>query len=129
MANPIPGVPESSIGYRDDPTVPKDSVTPTFATTVLHVNNERWDGVPFILRAGKALDARKAEIRIQFKSVAGEIFASGCQRNELVIRIQPKEAVYLRVTGKKPGFDFFPSSVGPSSLECCLLPLLLKEKK
>lgn len=111
VADPKEGVPESAMGYRDDPTVPKDSVTPTFATTVLRIHNERWEGVPFILRAGKALDTRKAEIRIQFKSVAGEIFAPGCLRNELVIRIQPKEAVYLRVIGKKPGYDFYPSAV------------------
>lgn len=31
-------------GYKDDPTVPKDSVTPTFASIILHINNERWDG-------------------------------------------------------------------------------------
>ena len=37
-------------GYLDDPTVPKGSVTPTFAVAVMRINNERWDGVPFILR-------------------------------------------------------------------------------
>ncbi len=31
-------------GYKDDPTVPKDSVTPTFASIILRINNERWDG-------------------------------------------------------------------------------------
>lgn len=40
-------------GYLDDPTVPKDSVTPTYAMAALYINNERWDGVPFILRCGK----------------------------------------------------------------------------
>jgi glucose-6-phosphate 1-dehydrogenase len=40
-------------GYLDDPTVPKDSTTPTYAMAVLRLNNERWDGVPFILRCGK----------------------------------------------------------------------------
>ena len=44
---------EAKEGYLDDPTVPKGSVTPTFATAVLHIKNERWDGVPFILRCGK----------------------------------------------------------------------------
>lgn len=34
----------SRLGYLDDPTVPKGSCTPTFATAVLHVQNERWDG-------------------------------------------------------------------------------------
>jgi len=43
---------ERQQGYLDDKGVPKDSVTPTFAQTILFVNNERWDGVPFILRAG-----------------------------------------------------------------------------
>lgn len=42
-------------GYLDDDTVPKDSVCPTFAATVLRINNERWEGVPFILKAGKGM--------------------------------------------------------------------------
>ena len=40
-------------GYKDDDTVPKDSNCPTFAAMALYVNNERWQGVPFILKAGK----------------------------------------------------------------------------
>ena len=44
---------DSKLGYLDDPTVPKGSVTPTYAAAVFRINNERWDGVPFILRAGK----------------------------------------------------------------------------
>ncbi len=44
--------PERQLGYLDDKGVPKDSTTPTYAQVVLSVNNERWAGVPFILRAG-----------------------------------------------------------------------------
>jgi len=44
---------DAKLGYLDDPTVPKGSVTPTYATTVLFIKNERWDGVPFIFRCGK----------------------------------------------------------------------------
>ena len=40
-------------GYKEDDTVPKDSVSPTFAAMVLWVNNARWEGVPFIMKAGK----------------------------------------------------------------------------
>lgn len=40
-------------GYLDDPTVPKGSVTPTYAVAKLNIKNERWDGVPFILKCGK----------------------------------------------------------------------------
>jgi len=54
-------------GYLDDPGVPKDSVTPTFAAAVFNIANERWDGVPFILKCGKAMNEQKAEIRIQFR--------------------------------------------------------------
>lgn len=53
----------SEPSYTGDPTVPDDSVTPTFATVVLWIKNPRWDGVPFILKAGKALNERKGEIR------------------------------------------------------------------
>lgn len=42
-------------GYHDDETVPKDSASPTFAAMVLWVNNPRWEGVPFIMKAGKGL--------------------------------------------------------------------------
>jgi len=93
-------------GYKDDPTVSKDSNTPTFATIVLWIHNERWEGVPFIMKAGKALSSKKAEIRVQFKDVPGDIFRCKKQgRNEFVIRLQPKEAMYMKLTVKKPGLD------------------------
>jgi glucose-6-phosphate 1-dehydrogenase len=44
--------PERQEGYLEDKGVPKDSKTPTYAQVVLAINNERWAGVPFILRAG-----------------------------------------------------------------------------
>ncbi|XP_052190192.1 glucose-6-phosphate 1-dehydrogenase 6, cytoplasmic-like isoform X2 [Diospyros lotus] len=93
-------------GYRDDPTVPDNSNTPTFATVILRIHNERWAGVPFVLKAGKALESRKAEIRIQFKDVPGDIFRCQKQgRNEFVIRLQPLEAMYIKLTVKQPGLE------------------------
>ncbi|KAL1531586.1 Glucose-6-phosphate 1-dehydrogenase, cytoplasmic isoform [Salvia divinorum] len=93
-------------GYKDDPTVPDNSNTPTFATAILHIHNERWEGVPFILKAGKALNSRKAEIRVQFKDVPGDIFKCQKQgRNEFVIRLQPSEAIYMKLTVKQPGLE------------------------
>ncbi|KAH9598739.1 glucose-6-phosphate dehydrogenase [Trypanosoma melophagium] len=90
-------------GYLDDPTVPKDSHCPTFAVLRLHINNDRWHGVPFIIKAGKALDRRFLGIQIQFKDEIRP-FGDATQRNELVIRAQPSEAMYIRLTAKKPGF-------------------------
>ena len=46
---------DGSLGYLDDPTVPANSSTPTYALAVTRINNERWDGVPFILRCGECL--------------------------------------------------------------------------
>jgi glucose-6-phosphate 1-dehydrogenase len=43
-------------GYLDDDTVPPNSTCPTFAATTLWINNPRWEGVPFILKAGKGKD-------------------------------------------------------------------------
>nr|XP_019011546.1 glucose-6-phosphate dehydrogenase [Kwoniella pini CBS 10737]OCF50327.1 glucose-6-phosphate dehydrogenase [Kwoniella pini CBS 10737] len=90
-------------GYLDDDTVPKGSVCPTFAAMTLWVNNPRWEGVPFIMKAGKALNESKVEIRVQFKDALQGIFTD-IPRNELVMRIQPEEAVYLKMNAKLPGF-------------------------
>jgi glucose-6-phosphate 1-dehydrogenase len=94
--------------YLDDPTVPAGSRAPTFALCVLEVNNERWEGVPFIVKAGKALNEHKCEIRVQLKDVPGDLFASsrvnGRQaRNEFVVRLQPDPAIYMKMTVKEPG--------------------------
>lgn len=45
--------------YTDDKTVSKDSLTPTFAAAALFIDNARWDGVPFLMKAGKALHTRR----------------------------------------------------------------------
>ena len=50
------------------------SLCPTFAAVALFINNARWDGVPFLLKAGKALASRRAEIRVQFRHVPGNLF-------------------------------------------------------
>jgi len=89
-------------GYLDDETVPHNSVCPTYAATTLWINNPRWEGVPFILKAGKALNEAKVEIRIQYKDVTQGIFEN-IARNELVIRIQPSESIYLKLNTKTPG--------------------------
>lgn len=97
---------EARRGYLDDPTVPAGSRTATFALARFWLRNERWEGVPFFLRCGKALNERKAEVRIQFRDVAGDIFGGQCKRNELVVRVQPGEAVYVKFMTKAPGMSF-----------------------
>jgi glucose-6-phosphate 1-dehydrogenase len=96
-------------GYLDDSTVPPNSLCPTFAACAVFIQNARWDGVPFLLKAGKALASRCAEIRVQFRHVPGNLYRNKLgvdldkATNELVIRIQPNEAIYLKINNKVPG--------------------------
>ncbi|EDV30686.1 uncharacterized protein Dana_GF14919 [Drosophila ananassae] len=106
VGNPDGTTDDARNGYLDDPTVKNGSITPTYALGVLKINNERWQGVSFILRCGKALNERKAEVRIQYQDVPGDIFEGSTKRNELVIRVQPGEAMYLKVMTKSPGITF-----------------------
>jgi len=89
-------------GYLDDETVPKGSKTPTYALVKIDIDNDRWRGVPFIMKAGKGLNERYCEVRIHFKPADGLYSVPG---NTLVMRIQPDEAIYFKVQSKRPGLD------------------------
>jgi len=95
-------------GYREDDTVPDDSLTPTFSAVVLRVENERWKDVPFMIRSGKGLDKKLNEIRVRFRELPENMFCNsqGCpQANELVIRVQPDEQIYFTIANKRPGLE------------------------
>jgi len=95
------------IPYAEDVAggVPRGSLSPTFAMAVMYVRNPRWDGVPFILKCGKGLNERKAEVRIQFRRFPGQLFEGEGGVNELVLRVQPNEAIYLKLITKSPGLS------------------------
>ena len=107
-----PGVVEGQrvIGYRDEERVSPESGTETYAAVRLQIENWRWAGVPFYLRAGKRLKQRATEISIQFKQPPLLLFnrlaaSAGCgeiQPNLLTIRIQPDEGIALRFGAKVP---------------------------
>ncbi|KAJ2084234.1 Glucose-6-phosphate 1-dehydrogenase [Coemansia sp. RSA 988] len=94
----------SKPGYKDDDTVPKGSMTATYAQCVLHVDNDRWRGVPWVMKAGKALDEAKMTIRIQFRDMPNALFPK-LARNELVLQVSPKESVYIKTIVKEPGLS------------------------
>lgn len=97
---------ESVEGYVEDLGEPSD--TETFVALRAHVDNWRWQGVPFYLRTGKRLAERRSEIVIQFKEVPHNIFAKRggkLRANRLVIRLQPEEYVRLQVMAKEPSLD------------------------
>jgi glucose-6-phosphate 1-dehydrogenase len=104
VAGAVGGLPVH--GYVDE--LGRASTTETFVALKAHVDNWRWRGVPFYLRTGKRLPARRTEIYIQFKAVPHSIFAgagAALQPNKLIIGLQPDEAITLRVMLKEPGLD------------------------
>jgi glucose-6-phosphate 1-dehydrogenase len=92
--------------YRDEPGVPPDSDTATFGAVKLHIENWRWQGVPFLLRSGKAMSCRTTQIVIQFRQAPHMMFEGGpraaFQSNRLVIQVQPAEGIQLHFETKVP---------------------------
>ncbi len=87
-----------AVGYREEPNVDPQSNTPTFAAIKLHLDNDRWAGMPVYLRSGKSLWKRGTEIVVQFKGQA--------ESNLLIFHIQPYQGVEIRMQAKRPGPAF-----------------------
>jgi glucose-6-phosphate 1-dehydrogenase len=102
-------------GYREEENVAPDSCTETYVALKVFVDNWRWAGVPFYIRAGKRMPKKATEIAIQFMPTPHTPFARGETRglepNVLVVRIQPEEGISLKIGAKVPGSGFEVSSV------------------
>ncbi|MBC7840814.1 MAG: glucose-6-phosphate dehydrogenase, partial [Gemmatimonadaceae bacterium] len=98
------------VGYREEPGVASNSRTETFAAIRLHIENWRWQGVPFFLRTGKRLGKRVTEIEVKFRRAPVWMFRSMHQdslhRNTLVLTLQPNEGFSLYFDVKAPGEPF-----------------------
>jgi glucose-6-phosphate 1-dehydrogenase len=94
-------------GYVEEEGYSPESVTETYAAIRLEVENRRWAGVPFYLRAGKRLGRRVTEVAVIFKKAPfmpfEEVSTSNLGNNALIIRVQPDEGVTLRIGAKVPG--------------------------
>ena len=93
-------------GYREEPDVAPDSRIETYLAMRVFVDNWRWGGVPFYVRAGKRLARRVTEIAVTFKKVPHNLFRApdgGITPNVLALRIQPDEGIALRFISKEPG--------------------------
>jgi glucose-6-phosphate 1-dehydrogenase len=105
-----PGVIEGQkvSGYRQEDRVNPQSVTETFAAMKLEIENWRWAGVPFYIRAGKRLRERVTEVTVTFKQAPLHLFKANSSDqnvcpNVLKIRIQPDEGITLIFGAKIPG--------------------------
>lgn len=126
--------------YLEEPGVPEGSRTPTYASVLLRIANPRWRGVPFLIEAGKALDRHINEVRVCFHPPERQFWRAvpgGLTPNELIIRIQPNEAIQLSITNKVPGLELAlrPTTLNlyyqdayqtliPDAYECLLLDVV-----
>jgi glucose-6-phosphate 1-dehydrogenase len=97
-------------GYRQEDRVHPRSQTETYAALRVEIENWRWAGVPFYIRAGKRLTKRVTEITVQFKQPPMLLFkgsechdSSSIKPNLISMRIQPDEGISLRFGAKLPG--------------------------
>jgi glucose-6-phosphate 1-dehydrogenase len=104
--------------YAGEEGVPADSRTDTYVAMRVEVDNWRWAGTPFYLRAGKRLPRRVTEIAVRFRPVPHLPLARAevgdAQPNEMVLSVQPDEGASLRLLAKVPGQTM---SVRPVLLE------------
>lgn len=108
---------EAVKGYSQEDNVSPESQVETYVALKLFIDNWRWAGVPFYLRAGKRLAKRATEIAITFKNAPDLLFQTAQNRNNpnvLVIRIQPDEGVSLGMNCKIPGL---PSPLLPVKMD------------
>jgi glucose-6-phosphate 1-dehydrogenase len=124
-------------GYREEEGVAAGSTTESYVAIRTEVDNWRWAGVPFLLRAGKRLPRRATEVAVEFKRPPTGLFTTpvrggglcdrgcdcgatceccnaGAQPNTLVFRIQPDEGISLSFAAKRPGMRL---ALGPVEME------------
>jgi glucose-6-phosphate 1-dehydrogenase len=103
-------------GYRDEDRVARDSSIETFVAARAWIDNERWQGVPFFLRAGKRLPRRTTEVAIALREPARPLFDGSeiarLPEHHLALRIQPDEGISLVFRAKEPGPGMALDAVG-----------------
>ncbi|MEI7443093.1 MAG: glucose-6-phosphate dehydrogenase [Actinomycetes bacterium] len=94
-------------GYLEEDGIDPNSITETYAAIRVDIDNRRWAGVPFYLRAGKRLGRRVTEVAVTFKRAPHLPFSSTATQelsnNVIVFRIQPDEGMTVRFGSKVPG--------------------------
>jgi glucose-6-phosphate 1-dehydrogenase len=97
-------------GYLDVKDVAPDSKTETFAAVELEVDNWRWSGVPFFIRAGKCMPVKASEVTVVFKRPPPNLgigHGKTQEPNKMTIRIEPKPGSRMRLFAKKAGEEEF----------------------
>jgi glucose-6-phosphate 1-dehydrogenase len=96
-------------GFLDVDGVDPKSKTETFAAVELLVDNWRWSGVPFFVRAGKCLPAKSSEVTAVFRRPPqlGVGHGKTPEPNKLTFRIEPEPGSRMRMFQKKASSEDF----------------------
>jgi glucose-6-phosphate 1-dehydrogenase len=96
-------------GFREVKDVAPDSSTETFAAVELAIDNWRWSGIPFFIRAGKRMPVKASEVRVVFKRPPRLGVGPGKlpEPNQLTVRIEPKPGSRIRLFAKQAGEEAF----------------------
>lgn len=116
---------QPALAYREEQRVSPTSNRETYVAMRVALDNWRWAGVPFYLRTGKRLPKQLTEVAIQFKNPPLNLFSTvecdgdlcdlvETRPNQLILRIQPQEAISLRFSTKRPGMNY---QVQPVSMD------------
>lgn len=116
---------QPALAYREEERVSSNSNRETYVAMRVALDNWRWAGVPFYLRTGKRLPKQLTEVAIQFKNPPLNLFSTvecdgdlcdlvETRPNQLILRIQPQEAISLRFSTKRPGMNY---QVQPVSMD------------
>ena len=92
-------------GYRDEDGVEQDSKTPTYVAGDFYIDNWRWKGVPFHFMTGKKMPYQCAEVVIKLKSPPLDLYEGHENNDRIVVRIQPRPHLDIRIDIKAPGLD------------------------
>jgi glucose-6-phosphate 1-dehydrogenase len=96
-------------GYRSEPGVATDSKVETFVALEVLIDNERWAGVPFQLRTGKALAQSRHTFTLGFKRPARRMFkrpedaSSSARPNEISFELSEPGVIWIDFLAKRPG--------------------------
>jgi glucose-6-phosphate 1-dehydrogenase len=103
------------VAYREEPGVAKTSMTETYAAIQFQVENWRWAGVPFYVRAGKRLARPLTEIAVHLKRTPQALFArtpsDQIEPNVIALRIHPDEGISVTFGAKRPGVEMHTGTV------------------
>ncbi|MEM7339967.1 MAG: glucose-6-phosphate dehydrogenase [Actinomycetota bacterium] len=93
-------------GYRNEEGVAEDSATETYVELTAYIDSWRWAGVPFHVRAGKAMASTVTEIQVAFRQPPALLFSDSDDTpdpNLLRFRMKPDDSITLHMQAKKPG--------------------------